>query len=214
MDVYPPVALIPLDTSELLKLNPTKSPDPTTTGLPPSFADLDLFEFEEPPDAFIVVVPPAVILVLPSSFGISTVGDDSVFPPEFEATAPDPGLLENVKEDFGDDVVDVEVGDDILMLMPGGLLEALLILPDPPRILLLLFPFELLFKDIDKLYGVEFDVSEDVVFEFDDELFGDSIVGVDAIAFKEPPNIFVVPEAISAIAANEFKIPRVFITCP
>jgi hypothetical protein len=126
-------------------------------------------------------------------------------------------LLENVKEDFGDDVVDVEVGDDILMLMPGGLLEALLILLDPPRILLLLFPFELLFKDIDNLYGVEFDVGV-VEFELDGELDSEfdfaSTVGVEEIVFKEPPNIFVVPEAISAIAANEFKIPRVFITCP
>jgi hypothetical protein len=62
-------------------------------------------------------------------------------------------LLENVKEDFDGVVVDVEVDDDTLMLIPGGLAEALLMLPDPPRTLLLLFPFELLFKDIDNLYG-------------------------------------------------------------
>jgi len=142
----------------LLKLKPTKSPDPTITGLPPSFAEPDLplllLELEEPPDAFTVVVPPAVMFVLPPSFGVSTVGDDSVFPPEFEATAPDPGLLENVKEDFGNVVGDVWIGDDILMLIPGGLVEALLILLFPPRMLLLLFPFELLFNDNDNLYGV------------------------------------------------------------
>jgi hypothetical protein len=217
--VYPPVAFTPLDTSELLKLKPTKSPDPTITGLPPSFADPDLLllELEELLDAFTVVVPPAVMFVLPPSFGVSTVGDDSVFPPEFEATAPDPGLLENVKEDFGNVVGDVWIGDDILMLIPGGLVEALLILLFPPRMLLLLFPFELLFNDNDNLYGVEFDV-EVVEFELDGELDSEldfvSTVGVDAIAFKEPPNILVVPEAISAIAASEFNIPNVFITCP
>ena len=217
--MYPPVAFTPLDTSELLKLKPIKSPDPTITGLPQSFADPDLLllELEELLDAFTVVVPPAVMFVLPPSFGVSTVGDDSVFPPEFEATAPDPGLLENVKEDFGNAVDDVWIGDDILMLIPGGLVEALLMLPDPPRMLLLLFPFEFLFKDIDNLYGAEFEV-EVVEFELDDELDSDSdfvsAVGVEAIVFKDPPNIFVVPEAMSAIAASEFNIPRTLITCP
>jgi hypothetical protein len=126
-------------------------------------------------------------------------------------------LLENVNEDFGDVVDDVWIDDDVLMLIPGGLIEVLLILPDPPKTLLLLFPFELLFNDNDNLYGVEFDV-EDVELELDGELDSEfdfaSTVGVDAIAFKEPPNILVVPEAISAIAANEFNIPNVFITCP
>jgi hypothetical protein len=126
-------------------------------------------------------------------------------------------LLENVKDDFGEFVDDVWIGDDILMLILGDLTEALLILPDPPRMLLLLFPFEFLLKDIDNLYGVEFDVVV-VEFELDGELDSEldfaSTVGVDEIAFKDPPNILVVPEAISAIAASEFNIPNVFITCP